>query len=586
MADQHELEVAVAPTGGWLPDETLFSIASRYHRIAGHRWASTTCLALFGHSRIGSAHDLPARVDEFAARTRGRLGDSVSIIWRRTVLPYFLPYRSPAVANDAIAAMRGTSIGSLKFRLGLLTSRFRANLPLKACCACIERDITDYNVAYWHRQHQFPGVWVCDIDGSRLHQYEIKVSGEGRFDWVLPDDLSAEVEGRPSTWPEGIKDRLARLAQAAQALGRVPYGFHFDTSLEGRCHHQALSSRGFLGRGGRLRLDELAESYFEFAAGLQLIPELSTLPSDKAMARTQISRVLYRPEAGTHPLRRLLLTVWLHGNWETFADLYRSLGSERACPQDDPEPHTPNATVRAVDPRISEATKAVKEQGLSPTAVARKLGVDVSTVIAWLAIEGIATDRRPKKLKPPIYAQLIRLIEDGASKSTATAQAGVSASTITKLLRSEPGLRARWNASRLSATRTEHQKTWQDLLELNPSSSTPVLRAVAAKAYAWLYRNDRAWLSASIAARASLPQRPGTRVDWDARDDCLATEVRKAAEQICAITGRQRCTVAAICASIPELRAKLGAMDQLPRTARAIGDATWPRRRHENGTLL
>lgn len=277
-----------------------------------------------------------------------------------------------------------------------------------------------------------------------------------------------------------------------------------------RCHHQALSSRGFLGRGGRLRLDELAESYLEFAAGLQLVPELSSLPSDKATARTQISRALYRPEAGTHPLRKLLLTVWLHGNWDAFADLYRSLGSERACPPDDPEPQTPTASVRAADPRISEATKAVGEQGLSPTAVARKLGVDVSTVIAWLATEGIATDRRPKRLKPAIYAQLIQLLEGGASKAAAAAHAGVSASTITKLLRSEPGLRARWNVSRQSATRAEHQKTWQRLLASNPSSSIPVLRTVAAKAYAWLYRNDRAWLSASIAARDALPQRSGS----------------------------------------------------------------------------
>jgi transposase len=235
---------------------------------------------------------------------------------------------------------------------------------------------------------------------------------------------------------------------------------------------------------------------------------------------------------------------------------------------------------------MAEATKAVKEQGLSPTAVARDLGVDVSTVVAWLALEGIATDRRPKKLKPAIYAQLLQLLEGGASKEMAASWAGVSTSTITKLLRSQPGLRARWNATRLSATRAQHQKTWQELLDRNPSSSIPVLRTVAAKAYAWLYRNERGWLNASIAARASLPQRPRTRIDWDARDDLLASEVRKAAEQICAITGRERCTVASICASVPDLRAKLGAIDQLPRTARAIREATWPRRRREYGTLL
>jgi hypothetical protein len=586
LAGQSELDVPVAQTGSWLPDETLFSLASRFHRVTGHRWAASTCQALFGHSRIGSAHDLPARVDEFASRTRGCHGDSIDIIWRHTVLPYFLPYRSAEIASDAIAAMRGPSIGSLKFRLGLVTSRFRAHLPLKACRRCIERDFAAHNVAYWHRRHQFPGVWVCHLDGVRLHQHEIKVSGESRFDWVLPDELPIRDEEAPAAWPLEIGDRLARLAYAAQSLGDLPYGTHFDSGLLSECHHQALASRGFVGRGGRLQLTELAESYHEFVAGLQIVPEFANLPIDKADARTQISRMLYRHEDGTHPLRQLILTVWLHGSWANFSDRYRNLCTATVARAVGSEFRERPAAAEEDDPRVKQVVVAVRDLARSPTAVASELGVDVSTVVAWLAREGIASSRRPKKLKRPMYEQAVRLLQGGSSKAEVADQLQLSASTVTKLLRSEPGLRSRWNESRLTAARTEHRKTWQDLIHQNPSSPTQILRAVAAKAYAWLYRNDRVWLVASIAARAALPPKTGARIDWDTRDGHLASEVRKAAEQICANSGRQRCTVAAICASVPELRAKLGALEKLPLTVKAIGDTTWPRRSKATGTLL
>jgi len=581
---QAELAEAGAPTGCWLPDETLFSIASRYHRLAGNRWASTTCEALFGHPRIGSAHDLPARIDEFAARTRGRLGTSTDIVWRRTILPFFLPYRSPAVAADAIAAMRGSGIASLKFRLGLLTSRFRADLPLKSCRACIERDIAAYNSAYWHRQHQLPGVWICPIDGCRLHRHEIKVSGQGKFEWVLPDDLP-ERQG-PTNWSPEIRDRLERLASASQALGSMPPGYHLDTAIVANCHSRALALTGLLGPGNRLRLDELGEAYAAFATGLQEVPELATVPSDPAAARTQLSRMFYRPGDGAHPLRQLLLTIWLHGTWAKFEEAYDGLAAASGPLTADPKANSATVTAHARDPRVAIATTAVTEHERSPTSVAKELGVDVSTVVAWLASEGIAANRRPKKLKPPVFEAAVRLLETGASKAAVASQAGVSASTVTKLLRTQPGLRARWNDAKLSATRAEHRKAWQDLMGQNPLSPTPILRAVAARAYAWLYRNDRAWLSASIVARGTLPQSSAVRVDWDARDQALAAAVRRTAEQICASTGRQRCTVAAICVAVPDLRAKLGALDRLPLTARAIREVTWQRRRSTDTKLL
>lgn len=134
--DEEFLQFDLFPASGiptWLPDETLFSLCSRYHSLSGNQSASTTCQQLFGHAQFGTAHDFPSKVGEFATRTRGELGTAESIVLQRSLLPYYLPFRSEADQVDALDAMLGRGIGSLKFRLGILTSRFRANHPLKAC---------------------------------------------------------------------------------------------------------------------------------------------------------------------------------------------------------------------------------------------------------------------------------------------------------------------------------------------------------------------------------------------------------------------------------------------------------------------
>ena len=145
----------------WLPDETLFSLCSRYHAASGNQRASTTCQALFGHKTQGCAHDFPARLSHFLEAAGLALGSVDDVVEARTVLPFYLRFAGPTLAERVIHAATQTSAGALKFQLGLLTSRFRANHPMKACRACMEEDRRDHATAYWHRAHQLPGVWVC-----------------------------------------------------------------------------------------------------------------------------------------------------------------------------------------------------------------------------------------------------------------------------------------------------------------------------------------------------------------------------------------------------------------------------------------
>jgi len=160
MADDHGLEVRV-PLLPWLPGETLYSLCSRHHRFAGFSTCTRATQALFGHSRSGCQHDLPSRLDAFVERVGSIHGDAEAIARERTLLKFYAHFHSPSVGAEAVASVRGASVAHLKYRLALLTSRFRANHPLKACPICMEHDGLTHGWSFWHIEHQFPGVWVC-----------------------------------------------------------------------------------------------------------------------------------------------------------------------------------------------------------------------------------------------------------------------------------------------------------------------------------------------------------------------------------------------------------------------------------------
>lgn len=131
----------------WLPGETLFSLLRRLHQLWGHQLADQTADVLSGRRRHGCQHDFPSGPLAFEKKTEGLRGDAQSIALARTLLRYYRPFLLPANVDGSIAMMASASVAHPKFRLGLLTSRFRAHYPLKACPACIPEDCATYGWA-------------------------------------------------------------------------------------------------------------------------------------------------------------------------------------------------------------------------------------------------------------------------------------------------------------------------------------------------------------------------------------------------------------------------------------------------------
>lgn len=317
---------APLPVESWLPGETLFSLASRHHVLACNPLDSDTCLQLFGHAHSRAKHDIPTHLDVFVANTRGRLGMADEIILEHTILPFYFPLTSKQRVEAAVLAVRGAIRGSLKYPLGMLLNRFSASHPLKACTLCIEEDIRQFQVAYWHCVHQYPGVWICPTHDCELHQIAKAPDASPGYGWSLP---RKEQLVNTSTWVAFTScasdqcDLLRALACASVSLAALSPDVFIDRERATRVYRERLVSIGLRNNAGQLQLPECQASLLRASIPLRSISELSALPANEDQARAFVTRLCWMPVKNMHVLRHLFAIVWLFRSWESFWTSYQ-----------------------------------------------------------------------------------------------------------------------------------------------------------------------------------------------------------------------------------------------------------------------
>jgi len=559
----------------WLPDETLFSLCSRHHRLSGRGVSAETTQVLFGHRSGGSQHDFPNRIGEFCRRTGGAYGQPDHVARDRTALSFYAPFSQEEVVKSAAREMCGPSVAHLKFRLGLLTSRFGANHPLKACSYCMDADLDRYGWVFWHQEHQLPGVWVCPAHLTPLRVAAVKSTGVGRFLWHLPS-----FEKTSSSWADGHDlASFVRLADVVAKLVRQPRPDGWlEPSVVQLTLRGQMENRGWVTPSGSIRLEAAAEDFRRFSAPLRIVHELNSLPDSLVSAKTQIGRLLRPLRAGVHPLRLLVCIAWLFEDPEHFIAAH----DRRVL-------LPPAQADHGADGGIAEAVASPQDcqdlpmrarllqqlgEGKSISAVANTMGVDVSTAISWAAQAGVQTPRRPKLLKPEVRSGLVAKLRRGADKDAVARSAGVSIETVTRLLRSEVGLHAEWQASRFSDAQNRARDAWTQVWISHSAAGAKLMRAMAPAAFAWLYRNDREWLCQHGPSSAA-PRGVGgaSSVKWDVRDGKLSQAVKEAILQLSVLQARGTLRLWQIYQVVPDLKAKLGQLDRLPLTRRVLEEA-------------
>lgn len=147
------------------PGETLHSRVSRYHIISGNSTYNSTIIELFQLTQIALSQVVPPGIDVLAARLPGTATQNLkTIIQENTLLPLFLPFIGRTEVSESAASdkwLRGMMSRVPRRVVGKHGDSF-------LCTSCLHEDEQQHGVAYWHREHQAPGVAVCWKHGTPL----------------------------------------------------------------------------------------------------------------------------------------------------------------------------------------------------------------------------------------------------------------------------------------------------------------------------------------------------------------------------------------------------------------------------------
>lgn len=561
---------AQSPILGWLPDETLFSLASRLHSLWGANDAGRTAVMLFGGRRAGTQHDLPGHLAEFERRTQGQLGAATEIARNRSSLAFYRRFLSEQLEHKVIREMCLGDVRHLKYRLGLLTSRFRAHHPLKACPACMEEDRERHGWAYWHVTHQHPGVWACLIHGEPLRESILKSTGVQRFGWCLPaSDQLRVVIGSETSVHTPEQTATVRLAELINAIAADVASGRIDQTRLYMLYRRRLHERALM-RSGRFLWSDISQAFLAYAATLRVIPEMRAFAETPREVERQLGRLLRPPRSGMHPLWHLVLIDWLFGGYQDFVDHWTTVaqsGVEILATEHLGETST------EPDPRRTHFLQLVRDKAASVRAAAAVVGVDTSTAMAWAASADIEIRRRGKVLTAERRALLEAQLRKGVDKVEAAKGAGVSVATVTRTLLTTPGLHGHWQEAREDRARLKHRQTWRRLCANHMGAGTKILRGMAMATYAWLYRNDRDWLRQHAPERQSQGSRGVSPAVWHERDVRLRQAIQQAALQFARDRECKRIYLWMLYQVVPDLRPMLSRLDHLPLTKRSIEEA-------------
>lgn len=546
-----------------LADETLFSWCSRYHRLSAHGLDRVTCWQLFGHHQTGAAHDFPARIGVLASRSGETLGTATEIIHQRTLLPYYLPFRSVQLAVRAEHAMLGHGIGHLKYRLGLLTSGIGAAHPLKACPQCIVDDINEYGWAYWHRCHQLPGVWACNRHRVGLNISPQKLDQLARFAWVLPGiNNGAPVAPLERLDPNSDEFAwLTKLALMCNGVLSVKAGNFADSMCVASTFRSRLIDREMANQQGRVRWSSMESVLTQVSEKLSYLPELIH-QTDSEYLRNQLQAIL-TGRALTHPLRYL---IWISVFFDDIPDFQRTYASTSSkglsdsyALQNATKLHTPNSSIKVL-------IQQVLDNKMSVLQAAKIAHVNYLTMAICISRQGGELQTRPKKLKADIRRKVESALRAGHDKAQVAEEFDISVTSVTRVLLTTPGLQNEWREEKFKQRGHIARQTWSDILQNYSFLGIKILRKLEPAAYAWLYRNDRDWLNNCL---ANVPTRVLTNhaeKRIEKTDQRIADTVRRIAAQ----NVNQVWSLSELKRAIPSLRKVIINPGQWPCASQAL----------------
>lgn len=289
-----------------LPDESLHSLISRFHRLSGNPRERQTLQDVFGTHALVATASLPSHLPNLCAALPVNAERSLDqLIDQWTLLPYFRPFLRPEQVLACLQAMTSHSAGGTKIGIGLVASRIGGRNVFRYCDQCCIEDEMRYGSPYWHRAHSLPGVLLCHLHGRLLAEVRADLVELRRHNLFLPTDSWVEMASSVLPIKETLCDDLLELAKASADLLAMQLPPTPRPVLRSFYREQA-TQQGWIDRNDRIEHTAVIRAANRFSLALGPEPDLGfcKIPD-------WIFRHLYKHRTTMHPLKHLVLMVML-----------------------------------------------------------------------------------------------------------------------------------------------------------------------------------------------------------------------------------------------------------------------------------
>src|SRR5690554_2945308 len=281
-----------------LPDETIFSLVSRFHLLSGNSREKDSYGTLFGCDRVRINSYLPSQLKA----TGSFFGlPPESLLWNHTLYPLFACFLTLKRASQLERAMLlnlGSIVGE---KAGLPQSKLKFTTGHKHCPTCFAEDMSRIGVGYFRSTHQLPGVHACPIHAMQLICTTISDFSVDRS-LILPRSGIGAIPA---------ETHVARLAQfGASFVRQLQIRQQFPDYR--RAYRIQLNKKGLLTKNGNVRMRMVTPALKAHWASLKTAHPYHLEFPDQLLAFDFVGPLLReRTHCPSHPIKHLLLAEWL-----------------------------------------------------------------------------------------------------------------------------------------------------------------------------------------------------------------------------------------------------------------------------------
>lgn len=230
------------------PDELLYSIVARYHIRSGNKSFRQTHEELFETTDLQPDKIILPNNLNFLVKQlpQGSKLTVESLIKRNTLYTFFRTFLTPVEIYSFKNLLREKSSTSISQSAKISTQE--CNRVLNLCPQCHLEDHQKYGEAYWHRQHQIPGMMVCLKHKIPLTQSQVWLNNE----LIYYAASQVELEIALPDYSKELVERLLSIAREIDWFEHNYIDFRGMTWLR-NTYKSLLIERGFITKYSRTK---------------------------------------------------------------------------------------------------------------------------------------------------------------------------------------------------------------------------------------------------------------------------------------------------------------------------------------------